>query len=1524
MVVYETLFKCAFEWKLLCLSDEARRSTAEELLSSTAADETLDTITAAMHSAGTFFWWRYLAYGSDDTSDDLAKARRAFSSLTGEHRQILPQWWRSDPFKKPQSTRPPPPAIEAEVNTFLLDAVETVRKTPDSTEQVEMIQAFLASVLRSDLYPEDRVATVQVLAMSTESAYGEGVGARTLVAVLENLRHSLPDSAQSPLAYVRVAAPLIDALRLRYEATGGPGLLDEAKALIEAIDLNALPQQSPYWIAARLTVARALDALSRQVAAGDSLDQALSLFDEIVENTPPDDARHLWCAAKVGNVLESRFRLHHSQADVERLIAARRKALAGDRLGSDDQSSYQRDLAIALRLRREHTEDGSDLIEEIRMLRAALSASADDAATFDLNIHLFNALAFQAMDSGSSPDEGIRLGREILQNTSQEDPNRSARLSNLSWLLFARFITSRLDQDLLEAESLAREATAGLPRHDPQRYIPKLTLCLVMAARTEHFSEEEVSRDELDSLYEWVLLHVPKGYSRIPLLLSTLYDLIRAGHVSLSNPAALDRALTLAKEVDPALRDVGPLALLRPSLLTLRFSRNSSAEDAEEALRTSRRSVDDAPTPAEYSRRLANYCRVLEARFSVWRDKSDLDELISACTVGRDRTDTPDRIRLEILERLATAHSSRYLTFGDPKDASEAAHLYRRACESTLDKAGQHERLASLALAISRDPRQSASDLDEGVAAARRAIELADVADADSTRALDIAQIVLRTRFERLGTERDLYDAVELGLAALERAQERNTRQPYITSNLCATMRSYYIQTGELAALDDAVRYGREAVDATEPSDPDRPARLSNLGAALRLRYARTRSGAELNEVIELHREAVRTSSVSEPGYLISMGNLASALLTRKREGDLGEALDNIYLVIDQIRPRDAIRPNIVLALMAAVSAPDIINLPDLERAISIARETIGTIEEDHYFRPLLVSNLSGLLGHRYRLTNVDDDFVEALDGYQEAARVESMAPDWKMTIHTGQADLAASRAMWEVAASAFASATELLPVFIWAGTSRLAQEQFLSRWHHLVPATIVCTAFSGQPELALRLAEFARGLLFQQSSDLRDDFSPLRERSPDLADRLFEIRQRLDASVGGAVTEAGSITVADSALSHARLKLFREWNSLLEQVRSRPGSEDFLRPPTIDELVPAARNGPVIVLASSDYGSVALIVTNNGVRLVRLPQLSRDDAVERVFALHRSTALLHAGSSDNEVRAEAKAQRVLRATLTWMWESAVQPILADLKTQDYAGRKRRIWWCPIGMLAFLPWHAAGTFDSGESESILNTAISSYTPTLKSLARSADEIQDPEADTALIVAMPKTPRMGDLPSATHEAESVGNLVPGSEIVSSDRATRNRVIDGLRHHSYAHFACHAEQDPLNPFASKLILVDGTLDLSALADMRLPNSRLAYLSCCNTLVGGFLLSDESVHLASAFQVAGYQHVVATLWPVMDAVAADVAELFYRAMLGNQADGNVGHDPALSLHTAVETLRRRYPQHPLYWAAHVHTGP
>ncbi|MGP4001420.1 CHAT domain-containing protein [Streptomyces sp. 8N706] len=97
------------------------------------------------------------------------------------------------------------------------------------------------------------------------------------------------------------------------------------------------------------------------------------------------------------------------------------------------------------------------------------------------------------------------------------------------------------------------------------------------------------------------------------------------------------------------------------------------------------------------------------------------------------------------------------------------------------------------------------------------------------------------------------------------------------------------------------------------------------------------------------------------------------------------------------------------------------------------------------------------------------------------------------------------------------------------------------------------------------------------------------------------------------------------------------------------------------------------------------------------------------------------------------------------------------------------------------------------------------------------------------------------------------------------------------------------------------------------------RLAYLSACTTSLGARRLADEALHLAAAFQHAGFPQVIGTLWPVEDGVAQSLCGQVYEEL--------PGLDPtmaAVALYKATRAMSEQYPQRPSLWASFVHLGP
>lgn len=106
-------------------------------------------------------------------------------------------------------------------------------------------------------------------------------------------------------------------------------------------------------------------------------------------------------------------------------------------------------------------------------------------------------------------------------------------------------------------------------------------------------------------------------------------------------------------------------------------------------------------------------------------------------------------------------------------------------------------------------------------------------------------------------------------------------------------------------------------------------------------------------------------------------------------------------------------------------------------------------------------------------------------------------------------------------------------------------------------------------------------------------------------------------------------------------------------------------------------------------------------------------------------------------------------------------------------------------------------------------------------------------------------------------------------------------------------------------------------------QLADVRLAYLSACETTITSPSLADEAVHITAAFQLAGYQNVVGSLWPVHDQVAARLATEFYRQLTGGWTHPPETNRTAVALHEAVRAVRETYADYPIWWAPYVHLG-
>lgn len=83
-------------------------------------------------------------------------------------------------------------------------------------------------------------------------------------------------------------------------------------------------------------------------------------------------------------------------------------------------------------------------------------------------------------------------------------------------------------------------------------------------------------------------------------------------------------------------------------------------------------------------------------------------------------------------------------------------------------------------------------------------------------------------------------------------------------------------------------------------------------------------------------------------------------------------------------------------------------------------------------------------------------------------------------------------------------------------------------------------------------------------------------------------------------------------------------------------------------------------------------------------------------------------------------------------------------------------------------------------------------------------------------------------------------------------------------------------------------------------------MGFLSACSTIASETIkLIDEGIHLADALQLAGFRHVIGTLWEVSDSYCVEMARTIYETI---RDEGMTDVMVCLAVHKATRKMREQ----------------
>ena len=1256
-------------------------------------------------------------------------------------------------------------------------------------------------------------------------------------------------------------------------------------------------------------------------------DEAERLLSRAVSLATPRDPARAEYLSNLGRVYRDLFHRDRDVAMLGNAIAAHREALTATRDGDPARPLRHFNLGNVLAEKHEHAADRAALDEAVSHLRAAARTVPAGSRHRPMYLATAGTALCEASELNGNDAlfaEGVALLREAVASAAPDDPRWPGYLRNLGNVARTRYMRTSEPAARDEAIDAYQRAAAAAPAADPDR-LANLRAAMAMTVLRAEDSKEAGHIGQAAKILGEVLALLP--------------------------PDAADRASVL---------------VLQGRVATLRFQLTDDPADLTTAAASYRQATSATLDPAELRKIHAALGSVLWTRYERTGDPAGLDEVITAARQASYRPPGGGAPTEDNLTLLAIALTEQHRHTGEQVLLDEAIATLRRAAE-VADPSRRPVAWSNLAEALwegSRQ-RQDPSMLAEAVGLLRDSVRSTRPDDRRRPDFLGHLCRALAEMFGWTGEQADLDEAIAAGRDAVVEARAAGTDQILGLTNLTAALTRRFEHCGDPESLDEAIDTLRQA-EADPPASPrERATVLVSLGNALVIRFQQAGETADLDESVTSLRAAADQLPAGHPDRPPMLGNLGGVLLLSARAR------------------RDAAAAGAAQARAAHATAAYDRNggAADaglaFDDAAAVLRQAANATPEGHQNRPIYLANLGSALLDRFRLRRDPGDLDDALAVLRQAAGSESAegtlaqqagyllsmarALSEDASRRSTEAPLTEAITMLRAAATAeaaptadriqaarewgnlaaasdvadaaegYATAVGLLDVLAWRGLRRADQERLLAQFSGVAGDAAATAIAAGQPGRAVEMLEQGRGVLLAQAIDARTPHDDLRRQAPELADRLTAVADALEEPLRSSQAPL-TVPAADSQRAgDRRHAAARERIVLLAEIRARPDFADFLKPPSAAGLLGAARLGPVVTINVNRRRCDALVLSSGGIRLIPLPDLSHGDVHDRVTgflgALDVLQILMGAGTDTAGVLA---ARHVVADTLRWSWDVITGPVLDGLgitARPERGGPWPRIWWCPTGLLSFLPLHAAGHHDTRDAPvptTVLDRVVSSYTPTVRVLLHAlrgpaGDQASGRALEAPLVVAMPATPGAADLPDSQREASYLISGNPDGRVLVGPEATRGAVLSAIPYSTWVHFACHGVQDRAQPARGRLLLHDGPLAIQEIAAGRADQAELAYLSACETFGGGPDLPDEAITLPTAVQLAGYRHVIGAQWPVADGVAPEMARRVYAGIRENGPA-----DTALAVHDAVRALRRDWPDAPAVWAPYVHVGP
>ena len=939
-----------------------------------------------------------------------------------------------------------------------------------------------------------------------------------------------------------------------------------------------------------------------------------------------------------------------------------------------------------------------------------------------------------------------------------------------------------------------------------------------------------------------------------------------------------------------------------------RYTKSSAIEDLEAAVQMAQNAVNATPEGhADLACRVRELGSLYGSRYQITGSRGDLEIAFQQFHEAIEKQSDLSE-RLCYLNDLAYLHQDEYDNTGSMASLEQAINLFKE----TLDVSESHPEypnwLYCLARAYQRKYYKTGTieSLDLCVKLGHASLDKTPREDSDRALRLCALATSYEQRFMRLGAMADLNKSIELSEEAYEQLagnDEHNLRDGII-HGLVRLQTERSEKTRSKTDRDLLLQRVKDSLDRTPEDHPSRPSLLATMAQAHYDRFLKVKDLVDCEQSIKFRSEALEKTLEDSTELANQLQQLSNAYSAKFEvtgcSTDLQQAIELSHKALDKVPENHQRRAYHLGNLADLYFSNSADNMSYLINAIKLYQQALVVFEQlldDDPDQCWILHKLAKAHWARYVIEKAPTDLQQSIQLFHRLFNFPRVNMMHRLFAGRSLLGIYAMTNDWS---EAYEAASRTLPL-VSLLTPRFLQtsdkQDLLKAFPHLGSDAAAVALMAGkEPIEAIRLLELGRGIIAGSQYDMRRDVSELHQQHPQMAQEYIELRDQLEFQVDEAQFDQLS-TPHSMKEGNQRYTVSQQLEEKINAIRRMPGFEQFLSAPSRNELSTASQMGPIVIINASRYRCDALIIHNSECRALPLPRLQIADicAVEDTF-------------SGPELNTEL---------LELLWDTIAEPVLENLGfTQRPTGDLwPRLWWIPTGPLVKFPIHAAGYHGDGLN-TVMDRVASSYNTSVKALIQSRaaqnqlNITMGPEA--AVLVSMANTPGQTYLPYVSHEIGILDGICKSMRLeVTKPPTLVSDVLSALKNCKIFHFAGHGRSHHWDSMKSALLLSDDELTVASLFEINLHHRKpfLAYLSACGTgQINDDRLPNEAIHLTAACQLAGFQHVIGTLWSVNDEASVEMANLVYKWLASR---GLSDQSVSEGLHHASRELRSQWIQ-------------